>query len=232
MSILNKHIKIFNLIQIELENLGFTEFEHRIAFYTFRAQKSIGELSYLLSFHLSTKGISLSYVYGDIMVNPVNKILNQFIPDLSDNNELITLKNYNNGGELKDFEKINEHLKGKDIEGYITAIMEHIKKVDFPFFTKYPDMKTINEEILNKVPESEYNNYIYGKKNFKVLIIMKLCNNPNYQNFKSWAEDTYKNALKLDPDRYGQDFDNLKSLIIYLDSGKYKEVLENKNEII
>ena len=105
MSILNKHIKKFNLIQIELENLGFTEFEHRIAFYTFRAQKSIGELSYLLSFHLSTKGISLSYVYGDIMVNPVNKILNQFIPDLSDNNELITLKNHSYGGELKDFEK-------------------------------------------------------------------------------------------------------------------------------
>ena len=232
MSILNKHIKIFNLIQIELENLGFTEFEHDPVFYSFYAKKNLGILTYLLSFHLSTKGIALSYVRGYVMVNSVNKILNQFIPDLSDNNELITLKNYNNGGELKDFEKINEHLKGKDTEGYIAAIMEHIKKVDFPFFTKYPDMETINEEILNKKPESEYNNYIYGKKNFKVLIIMKLCNNPNYQNFKLWAEETYKNAIKLDADRYGQDFDDLKSLIKYLDSGKYKEVLENKNEII
>ncbi|WP_405247645.1 hypothetical protein [Cellulophaga sp. Asnod2-G02] len=122
MSILNQQKKIFSLVQVELEKLGFSEFTYRPHNYLLDAKKDMGELTYILSIHLSSKGISLSYVYGDIMINSVNKILKQFIPDLSDNNELITLKNCDIDGKQEDFKKINEHLKtqkhGRLYNGY------------------------------------------------------------------------------------------------------------------
>ncbi|WP_024482331.1 hypothetical protein [Cellulophaga baltica] len=128
MSILNQHKKIFSLVQVELEKLGFSEFTYRPHNYLLDAKRDMGELTYILSIHLSSKGISLSYVYGDIMINSVNKILKQFIPDLSDNNELITLKNCDIDGKQEDFKKINEQLKTKNTGDYIMAIMDHIKK--------------------------------------------------------------------------------------------------------
>jgi len=227
MSILKQHKKIFSLIQVELEKLGFTEFSYRPHNYLFDAKKNIGEITYLLSFHLTSKSISLSYVYGDIMINPVNKILNQFIPDLSDNNERVTLTNHENGGNLEDFKKINEHLKSNDTSVYIAAIIEHIKKVDLPFFAQYPTIETINQEIINKVPENDYADYIHSEKNFKVLIIMKLCNNPKYDNFKKWALDTYNKAIKEDFDLYKNDFNNLNTLLTLLDSGNYLKIIES-----
>ena len=226
MSILNQHKKIFSLVQVELEKLGFSEFEHDSVFYSFYAKKNEGLLSYLISFHLSTKGITLNYVRGYIMVNPVNKILKQFIPDLSDNNELITLKNHINGGKQEDFKKINEHLKTQKTGDYIMAIIDHIKKIDLPFFNKYPTLETINQEIINKVPEEDYFEWFPGELNFKVLIIMKLCNNLKYDAFKNWVLNAYKKGVDIDYERYKNDFKNLNTLLDLLDSGTYLKIIE------
>ncbi|AIY12651.1 hypothetical protein [Cellulophaga baltica] len=191
MSILNQHKKIFSLVQVELEKLGFTEFVYEPHFYSLDATKKFGDLTYNLTFQLLSKSISLGYVYGFILVNPVNKILKQFIPDLSDNNELITLKNHINGGKQEDFKKINEHLKTQKTGDYIMAIMDHIKKIDLSFFNKYPTIETINQEIIDKVPEEDYFEWFPGELNFKVLIIMKLGNNLKYDAFKNWALNAY-----------------------------------------
>ncbi len=230
MSILKKQKKTFDLIQVELEQFGFNEFNYRPHNYLLDAKKNIGELTYLLRVHLA-KGISLSFVRGHIMVNPVNKILNQFIPDLSRNNEFITLKNHKNGGTQDDFEKINRHVKNVDIGVYITAIMEHIKKIDFPFFAQYPTLETINQEIINKVPHDDYNKWFPGKLNFKVLTIMKLCSNPNYDAFKNWALSAYKKGVEIDHDYYINDFNNLNTLLALLDSGNYLKIIESDNII-
>ena len=232
MNIKEKHELIFKLLKPLMNKLGFLDSKYMLAFNLLEFKQTVGETTYLIRLSLYNDTIGLNSLDGYVNLDSVNKILKIFI-DLERNIEFITLKDYEN--EQSNFKKIdalNKVSKLKDISNYVNDIVTHIKANIIPFFTKYPDMETINEEILNKVPESEYKKYIHGEKNFKVLIIMKLCDNPNYQNFKLWAEETYKNAIKLDADRYGQDFHNLKSLIKYLDSGKYKEVLENKNEII
>ncbi|WP_158975052.1 hypothetical protein [Cellulophaga sp. L1A9] len=229
MSILNQHKKIFSLVQVELEKLGFTEFVYEPHFYSLDATKKFGDLTYNLTFQLLSKSISLGYVYGFILVNPVNKILKQFIPDLSDNNELITLKNHINGGKQEDFKKINEQLKTKNTGDYIMAIIDHIKKIDLPFFNKYPTIETINQEIINKVPEEGYFEWFPGELNFKVLIIMKLCNNLKYDEFKNWALNAYKKGVDIDYERYKKDFKNLHTLLDLLDSGSYLKIIEKDN---
>jgi hypothetical protein len=229
MSILNQHKKIFSLVQVELEKLGFTEFVYEPHFYSLDATKKFGDLTYNLTFQLLSKSISLGYVYGFILVNPANKILKQFIPDLSDNNELITLKNHINGGKQEDFKKINEHLKTKKTGDYIMAIMDHIKKIDLPFFNKYPTIETIDQEIINKVPEEDYFEWFPGELNFKVLIIMKLCNNLKYDAFKNWALNAYKKGVDIDYERYKNDFKNLHTLLDLLDSGSYLKIIEKDN---
>ncbi|MBA6313829.1 hypothetical protein [Cellulophaga baltica] len=229
MSILNQHKKIFSLVQVELEKLGFTEFVYEPHFYSLDATKKFGDLTYNLTFQLLSKSISLGYVYGFILVNPVNKILKQFIPDLSDNNELITLKNHINGGKQEDFKKINEHLKTQKTGDYIMAIMDHLKKIDLPFFNKYPTLEAINQEIINKVPEEDYFEWFPGELNFKVLIIMKLCNNLKYDAFKNWALNAYKKGVDIDYERYKNDFKNLNTLLDLLDNGTYLKIIEKDN---
>ncbi len=228
MSILKKQKKTFDLLQVELEQFGFNEFNYRPHNYLLDAKKNIGELTYLLRVHLA-KGISLSYVRGYIMVNPVNKILNQFIPDLSDNNEFITLKNHKNGGTQDDFEKINRHVKNVDIGVYITAIMEHIKKIDFPFFAQYPTLETINQEIINKVPENDYFEWFPGAALNKIIIIMKICNNPKYEAYKLKNIKIGLQFVEQNPQMWEEKYKRYLSLIDYLDSGKYLKIIESDN---
>ncbi|QXP56560.1 hypothetical protein H0I25_01845 [Cellulophaga sp. HaHa_2_95] len=186
----------------------------------------MGELTYILSIHLSSKGISLSYVYGDIMINSVNKILKQFIPDLSDNNELITLKNCDIDGKQEDFKKINEQLKTKNTGDYIMAIMDHIKKIDLPFFNKYHTMETINQKIINKVPEEDYFEWFPGVAIFKVLIIMKLCDNSKYEEYKNKRVKVYLSFVEKQPALYREDYTTFLSFLDYLDSGSYLKIIE------
>ncbi|SDE76535.1 hypothetical protein [Cellulophaga baltica] len=225
MSILNQHKKVFSLVQVELEKLGFSEFTYRPHNYLLDAKKNVGELTYILSIHLSSKGISLSYVYGDIMINSVNKILKQFIPDLSDNNELITLKNCDIDGKQEDFKKINEQLKTKNTGDYIMAIMDHIKKIDLPFFNKYPTMETINQKIINKVPEEDYFEWFPGVAIFKILIIMKLCDNSKYEEYKNKRVKVYLSFVEKQPALYQEDYTTFLSFLDYLDSGSYLKII-------
>ncbi|MCR1023192.1 hypothetical protein NQT66_00135 [Cellulophaga baltica] len=226
MSILNQHKKVFSLVQVELEKLGFTEFVYEPHFYSLDATKKFGDLTYNLTFQLLSKSISLGYVYGFILVNPVNKILKQFIPDLSDNNELITLKNHINGGKQEDFKKINEHLKTQKTGDYIMAIMDHIKKIDLPFFNKYPTMETINQEIINKVPEEDYFEWFPGASLNKIIIIMKLCNNPKYESYKSKNIKIGLQFVKQNPQMWKTKYERYISLINFLDSGSYLKIIE------
>jgi hypothetical protein len=183
----------------------------------------------LISFHLSTKDITLNYVRVYIMVNPVNEILKQFKPDLSDNNELITLKNHINGGKQEDFKKINEHLKTKNTGDYIMAIMDHIKKIDFPFFNKFPTLETINQEIINKVPEEDYFEWFPGASLNKIIIIMKLCNNPKYESYKSKNIKIGLQFVKQNPQMWKTKYERYLSLINFLDSGTYLKIIEKDN---
>ena len=68
------------------------------------------------------------------------------------------------------------------------------------------------------MPRTEYFNYFQDHTEFKVLIIMKICNNPEYEAYKNWALGVYKKGFGLDMNKYEADYTALKLLIAYLDN--------------
>jgi hypothetical protein len=105
-------------------------------------------------------------------------------------------------------------------------IFQYLNINVFPFFERVKDLQYVNDEIIDKMPKEKYGDYIPGRyMNAKVLIIMKLCNNPRYWEYRNWALGAYLKGVEINPDRYLEDFNVIKSLVEYLDSGKYLEVV-------
>jgi len=105
-------------------------------------------------------------------------------------------------------------------------IFEYLKTYHLPFFERVSSLQVVNDEIIDKVPKEEYGNYIPGRfMNAKVLIIMKLCKNTRYSEYRDWALGAYSKGVDINPDRYLEDFNIIKSLVDYLDSGKYMGVV-------
>jgi len=73
-----------------------------------------------------------------------------------------------------------------------------IEEKVLPFFDQWSELKKINDEIIDKLPAPEIPNYIPGETSFKRMIIMKLCNNPNYNNYIIKRENTLFDAKKED----------------------------------
>ncbi|EWH09370.1 hypothetical protein KLA_17319, partial [Cellulophaga geojensis KL-A] len=97
-------------------------------------------------------------------------------------------------------------------------IISHIDSYILLFFEKFYNLQDLNDKILNDLPKEEYANYIPGQTNFKVLIIMKLCNSSKYIDFKEWALSTYKKGVEINATKYGKDYEILQRLISYLEN--------------
>lgn len=120
----------------------------------------------------------------------------------------------------------HRQIEIKNVKQTAEEVYEYLRTYHFPFFERVSSLQVVNDEIINKVPKEEYGNYIPGRfMNAKVLIIMKLCNNPRYNEFRDWALGAYAKGVEVNPDRYLEDFKIIKSLKEYLDSGKYKDLM-------
>ncbi|MDZ7933820.1 MAG: hypothetical protein U5M51_02365 [Emticicia sp.] len=100
----------------------------------------------------------------------------------------------------------------------------------FTLFDKIRTLQQVNDEILERVDWNTYNKYISGETGAKVLIIMKLCNNPRYEAYKERSDNLI--AEQLNDPNYTPYIDILKNQQIimdevynYLESGKYLELI-------
>jgi len=71
---------------------------------------------------------------------------------------------------------------------------EIIERYALPFFEQYTTLQQVNDNLINTIPQMKLGRIIPGKMSLKKLIIMSLCNNPNYDEYKSW----YFNIVKSD----------------------------------
>jgi len=221
MDIIKSHENIFKELKLILTGMEFNKAEYYSQFCSLNFIKGINQVSNHIKLQLFNDSLGINYLQGHILLNEVNEILGKFV-NLKGNNEFITLKDYINKEKLTNkLQEINMTLKNRNKSQYLIDIINHIKNLIIPFFEKYPDIEAINNEIINKVPQKEYTNYITGKTNFKVLIIMKLCKNPKYGDFRNWALEVYKRGIEIDKTKYGADYEILQSLISYLDNEQY-----------
>lgn len=212
--------EIFEELKPLFISKGLTDSKYYAGYGGLEYYKNEGDNIHWIILAFSLKNNAFVQTNSFISFNSVTSILGQFVSIKTDFIEEI-VKNYY---IKKEWPKLMNDLcalplKTKaDIEIFKSNISEHVDQFILPFFNKIPNLQAVNDEILNKVPQNEYTKYIPGETNFKVLIIMKLCGNPKYEEFKNWAQETYKKALEIDAKKYSTDYQNLHSLIHYLDN--------------
>lgn len=106
----------------------------------------------------------------------------------------------------------------------LADLCEHYKKTIsqnfIPFWEKHSNMQYINDEIINKVPENDLDDFLSDMPKFKKLIIMKLCSNPNYDEYKKYINSLVENALIEDNEQNKPYADLFKELTEILETKK------------
>jgi hypothetical protein len=104
---------------------------------------------------------------------------------------------------FKQFDDYDLSTNKEMLEKFCGHYVKIIREYFIPFWEKYSDIQYINDEIINKVNEEDLNNYLPGMGNFKKLIIMKICYNANYNEYKKYLINLVNNAVSLDKQKYG-----------------------------
>lgn len=215
----------FNEFKALFSEIGFTKainYKHNDIFEFFKTEGGT-RFSIFLSVGWNEKGFNVGRVYSEISFNSVVEIFNRFIkPSPFGFAEPIVKNHYitKEWSTLMDKLRMEVIKSNADLEEYKVRLFEYLKNYEFPFFVQISSLRDVNDKIIDKVEHEVYTDFIPGQSNFKVLIIMKLLNNPKYIDFKNWALEAYKRGFDLKPERYGADYKTLKQLIDYLD--KYK----------
>ncbi len=90
-----------------------------------------------------------------------------------------------------------------DFMGLVPVWKKDIEEKVLPFFDQWSDLKKINDEIIDKVTDwKNLYRYISGEAGFKKMIIMKLCNNKNYQEFvDNWGGELLSESNESNNDK-------------------------------
>lgn len=228
-----KKERLLNLERLKayFDSIGFFESVYSENNFDFDFYKKTKDLNYLITLRYGLRNRSFyigSTISVSIISETVNNILEKFTYTKGINEDvLLAFPNYNKN---IDDETLNQ-LKNlpiqteADFEIVLRIIATHIETYILPFFDKVPNLQTINDEVINKLSHEEYSIYIKGETNFKVLIIMKLCNNPNYNTFKQTLIEMYDYAIKVDAKKYMPDYEAFHNILNYLEGGQYQEIL-------
>jgi hypothetical protein len=101
---------------------------------------------------------------------------------------------------------------------------EYIVQYALPFFEKFTSLQVVNDNIINGVPQDALSNYIPGAFMYaKKLVIMKLCDNPGYDEYVQWLLETFRKNAEKDSLKWDAKYELHKRLAEYMNSGKYRE---------
>lgn len=91
------------------------------------------------------------------------------------------------------------HLKPENVQQVADMVYEYLTEVYKPFWEKYSSLQVVNDEIINKIDQMQLSDYIPFDMSRKKMIIMKLCNNPEYDNYIAWIDSLWiKRAETMD----------------------------------
>jgi hypothetical protein len=224
----------FDRIRILLEQHGFDKsffFRDNLCFDFYRYHEKKADF------------ISFSYVndYGNFLLggnfttcvalHEVNKILSNVINmSAIENLTIAEFPLYN-----KNYDSIinieNTVISTDNVDIIISELIFFFQNNFFPFFDKVTSIQVVNDEIINKIPHMELGQYIPGKMPLKKQIIMKLCENPQYNDYIGWLEKIYLTALEdknnIRYKNYEESYRGFQLLSSVLESGEYKKFLTN-----
>ncbi|SHG65424.1 hypothetical protein SAMN05444372_108105 [Flavobacterium micromati] len=224
----------FERLKTYFNSIGFNESIHYEHNYDFDFYKKTDDLVYLVTLRYGIRNRFFyvgSTFFASINSNKVNCILEKFTYIKGVNEDtLLAFPNYNKNIDDETLDQLkNQPIQTEeDFQVALGIIATHIETYVLPFFAKVTNLQTINDEVINKVPQQDYTKYIKGSTTYKVLIIMKLCHNTKFDEFKNWALEAYEKEIPNDPEGWTEALMDLKSLIMYLENGQYQECLTLK----
>lgn len=210
--------KIFKQTTPFFKDLGFLEAEFSEQFGLMRFSFQKEDLKYFVGLSFALDKIALNGMHYKITIQGVNDILSKFI-DLERNSEFYTLHDYRQKSHwTAEVIKLGKELVvlKSNIDNSYSKLVTSLNKFVLPFFNKYPDITAVNEKILNQVPEKDYPEWIHGQSTLKILIIMKLCDNPKYEAYKASKEKEYLFFVNQNPTMWKPAYDTFVSLVKYL----------------
>ncbi|MCK0202517.1 hypothetical protein MWN41_05735 [Ornithobacterium rhinotracheale] len=176
---------------------------------------------------LIQKSLSVKKIYGfekNIAFLDIEKII---VPILGKNNLVASDADYKN--QLQTFKIVvedNNQLpaegrkieKEEDIEYVAELFIKFYKEKALPFFEKWKDLTVLYEYIKDKTEEELWD--ILGQfAPMKKAVILRLCNDINYQEFMNDYYEKQKEYYEEDP----EDIDNIR---YYNAAKELKEVLD------
>lgn len=99
---------------------------------------------------------------------------------------------------------------------------EGIDRFVLPFFEKFSVLRAVNDQLVNTIPWEDLSSRIAGQTPLKRMIIMKVCGNPEYQDFADMFEGRVQSAVEGGMTEYNSFYAALKALRNYLDTEQYK----------
>ncbi|MFB9110665.1 hypothetical protein [Flavobacterium gyeonganense] len=116
-------------------------------------------------------------------------------------------------------------MTSQDVNSFYKQIQFIYDQYLQPFIDKYPDLQTVNNEIIEKKSSDEWCNFIPGETIFKSLIVMKICRNKRYTEFLDEYKSNIVNAMSNGNSRYLTYYNQLLQLATYLESEDCKQFL-------
>lgn len=242
---MQKH-KSHILLREKLEEWGFSKIESPMyddSSYFMKQEGntklyiSAGEIIGNNKFHSIGSWLSI-----DKIEYPILKIVKKYNQNMAETSTFHTIRFYK---LLEPSEQVRkeyqvtldiELINDIDIENVVNGVLEYLYTVYKPLWEKYSDLQVINDELIEKIPMDKLNEYISGTFfHGKILIIMKKCNNPRYEEFyrkellsfqESANDEGIKETLrsfKQDPELFSKHFLMFQDLYEGLESGKYLE---------
>ena len=214
--------EIFNSLIPILKNKGLTEStysEHNggLDFY-----KSNTDSDHRLTLDLGVAKQGFVDIYGRISFPNVIDVLGKFT-ELRPNIYEAVVVNYDLYKNKESFNKIFDELESLplktdlDIKEFENEIINHVDSYILPFFERFPNAKSVNDEIFDKLDFDEFPNYISGNCTLKALIIMKMYNNPRYEEYKNKKDEEYKFYINQNSSMWQSSYDNFLALVLHLD---------------
>ncbi|HAA15100.1 MAG TPA: hypothetical protein DCE41_26760 [Cytophagales bacterium] len=213
---------LFSWLEAPFSDLGFKKaiyFEHN-GLFDFEKESEDSIQWIRMAFDITKKGFVR--LDGYIQFKPVVDVLEKFVTIKEEFKEEI-VGNYPLYKQKQLWISECQRLSNlplnssSDLDNFKIKIFSHIRDFILPFFDEYHSLQAVNDKIINEVQQNEYSNFIPGKTNFKVLIILRMAQNPKYEEFRDWALKAYQKGVELDAATYQKEYDTLVRLTNYLD---------------
>jgi hypothetical protein len=136
----------------------------------------------------------------DEIENPLKELLLKYNLDQPS----YTLRDYNNEETaIKNRQRISAItiFSESDFAQYSDAIKQYCHAVVFPFFDKCNSIESLNK-FIKKIPEEDLTYHIGGEFQFKKMITLKLCNDPEYHNYAEYVRQIAELIKNLDNGKY------------------------------